>query len=185
MQLQNHFLIAMPHLKDEYFHHSVVYICEHNDQGSMGLVITQPTDLGIAELCAKMNFLIAEERQYPNAWVLAGGPVNLERGFILHTATPTNFEHSFKINDNLVLTTSADILQSIGTEQQPKKYLVALGCASWSANQLEGEIANNDWLVVPANERILFDTHYEDRWLEAQMLLGIEQGNFANQAGHC
>ena len=185
MELQNHFLIAMPHLNDEYFHRAVVYVCEHNEQGSMGLVITHPTDLSIAELCAKMNFLMADHRRYPDELVLSGGLVNLERGFILHTPTKQDFQHSYKISDQLTLTTSADVLQTFGTSAQPEQYLVTLGCASWSPNQLENEIANNDWLVVPANEQILFHTPYENRWLEAQLLLGIQHHHLAYQAGHC
>ncbi|WP_040976798.1 YqgE/AlgH family protein [Necropsobacter massiliensis] len=185
MELQNHFLIAMPHLEDEYFNRSVVYICEHNEQGAMGLVLTRPTDLSIAELCAKMNFMMADNRRYPNELVLAGGPTNLERGFILHTAAPRPFQHSYKVTDNLYLTTSADVIDSFGTPLAPHKYLVALGCASWSPEQLEQEIANNDWLIAPANERILFDVPCEERWLEANLLLGIHNHNFAYQAGHC
>lgn len=185
MELQDHFLIAMPQMEDDYFAHSVVYICEHNDQGTMGLVLNQPTDLSIAELCAKMNFMMKTDRTYGNDLVLAGGPVNIERGFILHTKTAQTFKHSYKVTEQLSLTTSADIIDTFGTAQAPEKYLVALGCASWTANQLESEIANNDWLVVPANNRILFDVPYEDRWLEANLLLGIQHHNFAHQAGHC
>ncbi len=185
MELQDHFLIAMPQLEDSYFQRSVIYICEHNEQGSMGLVLTHPTDLSIAELMAKMNFMMADHRTYPNELVLAGGPVNVERGFILHTETAQPFQHSYKVTDNLRLTTSSDIIESFGTALAPEKYLVALGCASWSPQQLENEIAENSWLVVPANERILFDVPYEERWLAANQLLGIQSHNFAAQAGHC
>ncbi|MCW9699902.1 MULTISPECIES: YqgE/AlgH family protein [unclassified Avibacterium] len=185
MQLQNHFLIAMPHLEDDHFYRSVVYLCEHNEQGAMGLVLTQPTDLSIAELCIKMNFMMADNRKYPDDLVLAGGPTNLERGFILHTESAKPFMNSHKVADNLWLTTSADVIDTLGTPQAPEKCLVALGCASWSPDQLEREIANNDWLVVPANEHILFDVPYLERWLAANQLLGIQQHNFAYQAGHC
>lgn len=99
MELQDHFLIAMPQMEDDYFAHSVVYICEHNDQGTMGLVLNQPTDLSIAELCAKMNFMMKTDRTYGNDLVLAGGPVNIERGFILHTKTAQTFKHSYKVTD--------------------------------------------------------------------------------------
>ncbi|MFD0966740.1 YqgE/AlgH family protein [Seminibacterium arietis] len=185
MELRDHFLIAMPHLNDGYFSRSVVYICEHNAQGAMGLVLTKTTDLSIAELCIKMNFMMANKRCYSNDLILAGGPVNLERGFILHTATVQSFENSYKVTDDVYLTTSADVIESFGTCDSPQKYLVALGCASWSADQLEKEIANNDWLVVPANERILFDVAPDERYLEASMLLGIKHYNFTYQAGHC
>lgn len=185
MELQDHFLIAMPQLEDSYFQRTVIYICEHNEQGTMGLVLNQPTDLSIAELMAKMNFMMAGERDYPNQLVLAGGPVNLERGFILHTEGAQTFQHSYKVTDNLRLTTSADIIETFGTMSAPEKYLVALGCASWKPGQLEEEIADNAWLVVPANEHILFEVPYSERWLAASQLLGIQQHNFAYQAGHC
>lgn len=184
MELQDHFLIAMPHLEDEYFHRSVVYICEHTQQGAMGLVINHTTDLSVAELCAKMNFLMINQRQHSEQLVLAGGPVSLERGFILHSKTKQDFLHSYKVTEQLQLTTSADIIDTLGTIAAPEKYLIALGCASWSSNQLEKEIANNDWLVVPANEQILFDTPYEQRWIAAQGLLGIQYHHLSYQAGN-
>ncbi len=181
MNLQDHFLIAMPHLEDENFQRSVVYICENTEQGSMGLVLTQATDLSIAELCAKMNFMMADEREYSDKLVLLGGPVNLEHGFILHKKTAQEFQHSYKVTDQIYLTTSADIINTFGTAQSPEKYLVTLGCARWEPNQLENEIANNDWLVVPADENILFDVNSSERWFAANQLLGIEHVNFSYQ----
>ena len=172
MDLQGQFLIAMPQLED-YFQNTVVYMCEHNEQGSMGLVINQPTDLSIAELYSKMNFMMKNDRTFSNELVLAGGPVHSERGFILHKKTTKEFEHSYKITDEMFLTTSADIVETFGSEDAPEKYLVALGCASWTAGQLEQEIADNAWLVAPASDTILFETIYEDRYPAANQLLGI------------
>ncbi|WP_131974844.1 YqgE/AlgH family protein [Cricetibacter osteomyelitidis] len=186
MQLKNHFLIAMPMQQDDYFKQAVIYICDHNEQGSMGLVLTQPTDLSVAELVAKMNFMMADNRQYPDDVVLAGGPVSVENGFILHRKTKLDFQHSYKITDSIQLTTSADIVQTFGTMQQPEKFIVALGCASWAPGQLEAEIADNFWLVVPADEYTLFDVPATERWLAANSLLGIQNGNFVyQQIGHC
>ncbi|EIJ71802.1 YqgE/AlgH family protein [Pasteurella bettyae] len=185
MELQDKFLIAMPNLQDSYFAYSVIYICEHNDQGTMGLVVNQPTDLSVAELVAKLNFMMADGRQYPDMFVLAGGPVNIERGFILHTTTEQDFEHSYKVTDNLQLTTSEDVITTFGTLKAPTKYLVALGCASWKPGQLEEEISENAWLVVPANERVLFDVPFENRWAEAQQLLGFKPSSLVAQAGYC
>lgn len=185
MELQDHFLIAMPHMEDENFKQSVIYICENNDQGTMGIVITNSTDLSVMELCTKMNFMLADQRQFSDQLVLAGGPVHLDRGFILHTKTHETFNYSYPINDELMLTTSNDVLNTIGTPNSPEKYLVALGCASWAPNQLAQEITNNDWLVVPANSNILFDTPVEQRWTMAQQLLGIKSSNLIYQAGHC
>lgn len=183
MQLQDHFLIAMPHLNDDVFEQSVVYICEHNDKGAMGLSISHQTDLSIAELVSKVNFMMKTDRTFGNDYVLSGGPVNVDRGFILHTAAPQDFQHSYKVSDRLWLTTSADVIDTFGTPQSPEKYLVALGCASWSENQLEQEIANNDWLVVPATEYILFDEPCDTRWEAANRLLGIQPYNFSAKAG--
>lgn len=184
MNLQGQFLIAMPHL-DDYFRRTVVFVCEHNDQGSMGLVINQPTDLSIAELYSKLNFMMKNDRTFDDAMVVAGGPVHTERGFIVHKKTANDFQHSYKITDDLSLTTSADVVDTFGSLQAPEKYLVALGCSSWSAGQLEQEIADNAWLVVPSDETILFDTPYEDRYLAASQLLGINLHNFATaQVGH-
>ena len=141
MDLQGQFLIAMPQLED-YFQNTVVYMCEHNEQGSMGLVINQPTDLSIAELYSKMNFMMKNDRTFSNELVL-------------------------------------------GSEDAPEKYLVALGCASWTAGQLEQEIADNAWLVAPASDTILFETIYEDRYPAANQLLGINPHNFVfSQVGH-
>ena len=153
MELQGKFLIAMPHL-DDYFNRTVVFMCEHNEQGSMGLVINQPTDLSIAELYLKLNFMMKNDRTFGNEMVVAGGPIHSERGFILHKFAP-------------------------------EKYLVALGCASWSAGQLEKEIIDNAWLVAPASEQILFDTPYEERYIVANQSLGIHPHNFVMaQVGH-
>ena len=102
----------------------------------------------------------------------------------LHTNTHEPFDHSYRVTDNLMLTTSADVVDTFGTLLEPEKYLVALGCASWEPNQLEREIMNNSWLVVPATEQILFDLPYEERWLAANQLLGIDSHNFAGQVGH-
>ena len=133
MDLQGQFLIAMPQLED-YFQNTVVYMCEHNEQGSMGLVINQPTDLSIAELYSKMNFMMKNDRTFSNELVLAGGPVHSERGFILHKKTAKEFEHSYKITDEMFLTTSADIVETFGSEDAPEKYLVAsaLKCAMFA-----------------------------------------------------
>lgn len=185
MDLKNHLLIAMPNMDDEYFVQSVIFICEHNEQGSMGLVLNQPTDLSLSELVAKLHFMMSNQRSYPPDFVLAGGPVHTEAGFILHTPTPQQFLHSYKISENLQLTTSADVVETFATENAPEKYLVCLGCASWAANQLEREISDNLWLVSEADPRIMFDVAYEQRWTEAQKALGFDSRNLMAQAGYC
>ncbi|MDU8925328.1 YqgE/AlgH family protein [Pasteurellaceae bacterium LIM206] len=185
MELQDHFLIAMPQMDDSYFHRAVIYLCEHNERGSMGIMLTHQTDLSLAELAAKLNFMMADNRIYPNQYALLGGPVTPERGFILHTKTAQTFAHSYQVSEQLTLTTSEDIIEILGTERQPEKFLISIGCSSWAANQLEREIAENCWLVAPSNEHILFDVPPESRWQAAQQLLGIEQMNLVGDAGYC
>ena len=184
MELQGKFLIAMPHL-DDYFNRTVVFMCEHNEQGSMGLVINQPTDLSIAELYSKLNFMMKNDRTFGNEMVVAGGPVHTERGIILHKNTLNAFQHTYKVTEELSITTSADVVETLGSTFAPEKYLVALGCSSWEAGQLEKEIRDNAWLVVSSNDQILFDMPYEDRYAAANQLLGIHPYNFAlAQVGH-
>lgn len=185
LELQGQFLVAAPTLKDDYFYRTVIYLCEHNEQGSMGIVINQPTDLSLAELGAKMHFMMKTDRVYSDQLVLAGGPANVDRGFIVHSTLPNHFQHSYKINDNFMLTTSADVLDTFGTPREPEKYFVALGCASWQPGQLEREIRENSWLVVPASDSIMFELPYEERWGCAALYLGVDTLNFAPQVGHC
>lgn len=174
MNLQGQFLIATPEINDDYFDRSVIYICEHTEQGAMGLMINSPTDLSVMELLAKMDFLMANQRSYDkDQLVLSGGPVSQERGFILHTPTTQPFLHSYPIDEGITLTTSGDILDSFGRIDAPEKFIVCLGCCTWKADQLEQEIARNYWLVSPSNNKTLFETGYLDRWSEANELLGI------------
>lgn len=173
MNLQGQFLIATPDMDDDYFQRSVIYLCEHNEQGAMGVMINSPTDLSVMELLAKMDFLMAGERFYTkDQLVLSGGPVGQERGFIIHTAMDYPLVHTYPIADGISLTTSGDILDTFGRMDAPRKFIVCLGCCTWRAGQLEEEIAKNYWQVSPANESILFDTGYLDRWINAYGLLG-------------
>ncbi|MDP8079149.1 YqgE/AlgH family protein [Phocoenobacter skyensis] len=175
MNLKNHFLIATPDMDDDYFERSVIYICEHNSEGSMGLMITVPTDLSVMELLAKMDFLMANQRDYTkDQIVLSGGPVKQDRGFILHTQTSQHFAQSQQISPNVMMTVSSDILDVLGKPNAPEKFLACLGCATWAPEQLEQEIARNYWIVAPSNEKTLFETGYMDRWNEANQLLGID-----------
>ncbi|QIE74270.1 YqgE/AlgH family protein [Glaesserella parasuis] len=175
MNLQGQFLIATLDMNDDYFDRAVIYICEHNEHGAMGIMINSPTDLSVMELLAKMDFLMANERNYTkDQLVLSGGPVGQERGFILHTATDQLFLHSYPTADDLMLTTSGDILDTFGRQGAPADFIVCLGCCTWKADQLEQEIARNYWVTAPASHKILFETGYLDRWSEANALLGIE-----------
>ncbi|MBV7388559.1 YqgE/AlgH family protein [Pasteurellaceae bacterium TAE3-ERU1] len=183
-QLQHHLLIATPAMDDPFFQRSVIYLCEHDDDGAMGLLLNRMTDTSIAELVSKMNFMMADDRRVePNAVVLLGGPVNLDKGFVLHSKCIPPFEHSEAISPDIWLTSSLDVLETLGRPNAPEHYLVAIGCCSWSAGQLEDELRHNMWLVAPCDERILFDIPYGQRWQSALALLGISPEDLSQEGG--
>ena len=183
--LKNHFLIAMPNLGDPNFYHTVTYICEHNEDGAMGIVINRPAALTLNELLPQMG--MTPDPKYMDHVVLEGGPVEPEHGFLIHTPRG-KWQSSMAISDEITLTTSRDILESfttINTDSScPEKFIIALGYAGWGTNQLEQEILDNSWLTVPANEEILFDLSYSDRWQAAATILGVDLSQLTSQAGH-
>lgn len=186
MNLQHHFLIAMPALQDPLFRRSVVYICEYNDEGAMGLIVNKPLEnLKVESVLEKLK--IQPEERDPTIRldkpVLLGGPLAEDRGFILHTP-PACFSSSIRVSDNTVITTSRDVLETLGTANQPSDVLVALGYASWEKGQLEQEILDNAWLTAPADLNILFKTPIADRWREAAKLIGIDISTMPGVAGH-
>ncbi|MGY6027929.1 YqgE/AlgH family protein [Phytobacter sp. AG2a] len=186
MNLQHHFLIAMPALQDPLFRRSVVYVCEYNDDGAMGLIINKPLEnLKVEGVLDKLK--IQPEERDPDIRldkpVLLGGPLAEDRGFILHTP-PNNFSSSIRVSDNTIITTSRDVLETMGTARQPKEVLVALGYSSWEKGQLEQEILDNAWLTAPADLNILFKTPIADRWREAAKLIGIDILTMPGVAGH-
>ncbi len=183
--LQNQFLIAMPSLEDPFFKRSVVYLCEHNDEGAMGLVINVPVDLSVESLLQQIELqdqaeMIREDLDRP---VYQGGPVSQERGFVLHSPVK-GFSSSLKVSEELMVTTSKDVLDTLGTDSQPSEYIVTLGYASWEAGQLEQEIAENSWLTLPASTDIIFSTPIHKRWEAAAKSLGIDIWQLSNQVGH-
>ncbi len=180
--LTHHFLIAMPAIKEGFFAGALTYICEHNDRGAMGLIVNRPTSLTVGELFTQIHQPLHDEVLQAAA-VYFGGPVQSERGFVLHD-TPMPWQSSLRINDHLALTTSRDILAAVSEGNGPQNLLVALGYAGWDAGQLETEIAENTWLTVPADRRILFDLPPEERLIAAAALLGIEYAALAEEAGH-
>ncbi len=186
MNLQHHFLIAMPALQDPLFRRSVVYICEHNDDGAMGIIINKPLDnLKISEVLEKLK--ITPEPRDPDIRldkpVFLGGPLAEDRGFILHTP-PDMFSSSIRISENTIITTSKDVLETLGTSAQPSDVLLALGYASWEKDQLEQEILDNAWLTAPATNKLIFHTPIAERWREAAKLIGIDIHNMPSEAGH-
>lgn len=184
--LQNQFLIAMPSLKDNFFQRAVVYICEHNDDGAMGLVINIPIDLTLEALLSQME--LDEEtntfaEKLTNHPVYQGGPVAKDRGFVLHSPQD-GYSSSLSLSDKLMITTSKDILAALGTIGEPNQYLVTLGYAGWSAGQLEEEIAANTWINLPSDPDIIFDTPTHERWQAAAKKMGIDMLQLTDQVGH-
>lgn len=182
--LQNHFLIAMPSLKETYFERSVIYLCEHNKKGAMGIIINRPSPILLDELLLQINVKDGD-KTHNNAEqkILIGGPVTPERGFVLHS-NQTGWKQSKVLNDELILTTSQDILASLGSANAPKEFIVALGASVWDRGQLEQEIAENSWLSIPANHTLLFDVDYDLRWQHATQPLGFDAWQLSNQIGH-
>lgn len=182
VSLTNHFLIAMPQLEDPNFFHSVTYICQHNDEGAMGIIINQPLDMNLGEILVHLE-IDNEDPDLGEQPVYFGGPVQQDRGFILHRPGK-NWEGTLFISDEVALTTSSDILKDIANHQGPSQSLIALGYAGWGEGQLEQEMAQNAWLSVPASAGIIFDTPVEKRWESAAALLGIDLERLSEDVGH-
>ena len=180
--LENQLLIAMPNLNDTLFHRTVTYICEHNEQGAMGLIINLPINLNLHELLAQIDADNADSARLSQQ-VLTGGPVSPQRGFVLHS-TQKGWSSSLALSDELMITTSKDILMALGTDKAPDNFLVTLGYAGWAPGQLEKELQENSWLTIPADKQILFDTPIEKRWLKATEKLGIDIAHLSLDVGH-
>lgn len=179
--LRGHFLIAMPSLQDGFFARAVTYLCEHNDEGAMGLVINQPIDLTWHQLLRHVDLEPGET--VPERRVFRGGPVQPEHGFVLHSADE-RWVATRAVSEKLALTTSRDILEAIAKGRGPRQVLIALGYAGWGPGQLEHELAENAWLVVPADDNVLFDLPAERRWDAATRLMGIDVNLISQEAGH-
>ena len=178
----NHFLIAMPTLMDPNFFHSVTFICEHNEHGAMGIVINQPVDLILGDLAEQLHFETTDEVALLQP-IYRGGPVDNERGFVLHRPLG-KWESTLDITDDIGISTSNDIVSALAAGRGPRDSLIALGYAGWGAGQLEQELADNAWLSGPADARIIFETRAEQRWVEAARLLGIDINSMSGDVGH-
>lgn len=186
MNLSNHFLVAMPGMQDPLFHRSVIYICEHNEDGAMGIVVNSPIDITVGGMLRKVDVDSIHpqiHKESLEAAVLNGGPVSEDRGFILHEPKD-NYQSSIQMTDHLSVTTSKDILGVLGTEAEPKHYIVALGYSGWTAGQLEHELAENSWLTVEADPIVIFETPVQERWQKAVKMLGVEPAQLSTDAGH-
>lgn len=181
--LQNHFLIAMPTLNEDYFARAVTYIVEHNEDGAMGIVINQPSTMTMRELIVQADADAEINTSHSENLVVCGGPVHPDRGFILHSSQ-AGYSSSINVNSEIMVTTSKDILSVLGNQKGPEKSIVALGYAGWDKGQLEQEIQNNAWLTVEADMDILFDTPIHKKWQSAVNKLGVDVWQLTQHSGH-
>jgi putative transcriptional regulator len=182
INLTNHFLIAMPSMADPYFSKTLTYLCEHNDQGALGLVVNRPIDLTLQALFERLS-LALKQHDLAGAPVYYGGPVQTDRGFVLH-APPGEWQSTLRVREAIGLTTSKDILEAVGRGEGPQRMMVTLGYAGWAAGQLEHELSQNAWLSVEARDAIIFDLPAEERLPAAMELLGIDFARLSDVAGH-
>lgn len=182
VNLTDHFLIAMPAMNDPYFSKTLVYIAEHNDQGALGIIVNRPIDMSLGTLFEKID-LPLEAEGFAELPVFFGGPVHTDRGFVLHRPIG-EWQSTLAVNAQVGLTSSRDVLQAVASTGQPYDVLVTLGYSGWSAGQLEQELAQNAWLTVRAEPRILFDLPYEHRLASAMEALGIDLTHLVAAPGH-
>jgi putative transcriptional regulator len=186
IDLTNQFLIAMPGMMDDTFSGTVVYLCEHNERGALGLVINKPIDIKLKNLFEKVELNLDRE-EFAEQPVYFGGPVQTERGFVLHEKLGEGRGHyssTLSVPGGLEMTTSKDVLEAMAEGAGPKKVVITLGCSSWQAGQLEDELGRNGWLTVGADPKVIFDTPIEKRYDSALSLLGIDPRMLSQEAGH-
>ena len=180
--LNNQLLVAMPTLADPNFSHSVTLVCEHNERGALGLVINRPLEMRMSEVLDQLS-LATEDARLRDMPVLAGGPVQRDRGFVLHRPGPQGWESTMRVSDTLHVTTSRDVLAAMVKGDGPRQAVIALGYAGWEAGQLDEELLQNAWLTVPCDDSLIFDLPFEQRWHAGARLLGIELSRISTQAG--
>ena len=187
INLTHHFLIAMPGLQDGAFSKSVIYMCEHSERGALGLVINKPSDINVQGLFDKVELPLRRD-DLTKTPVFQGGPVQTERGFVLHESMmPGNesvYASTMSIPGGLEMTTSKDVLEALSTGAGPRKVFVSLGYSAWGEGQLESELLDNSWLTVAADLGVIFDTPVEERYDKALMLLGLQSWMISPVAGH-
>lgn len=181
--LNNQFLIAMPSLTDKDFAHTVTYLCQHSAEGAVGIIINRPTSMKLGDIFAQMN-IDATSLASVNSPIYMGGPVQPERGFVIHNSSEQRWDSSIAISENVSLTSSRDILEAISKGEGPEHYLIALGYAGWGAGQLEKEIIANAWLHTPYADEILYYTPVSERWNAAAKLIGVNINLLGVVAGH-
>lgn len=182
--LTNQLLLAMPQMDDPQFERTVIYVCEHTKDGALGLVINKPLEVGFADILTHLGYLHKNTQALALSQpVLWGGPCAEDRGFVLHRS-PSRWKNSFEISDEISLTTSQDILESVGLGEGPTDALITFGCSRWDAGQLDREMAENAWLTVPATDFILFHCPFDQRWDSAAMTHGIDFKRMSYDIGH-
>ncbi len=181
LSFRNQFLLAMPGLAGSYFGDTLSFVCEHNDEGAMGIIVNRPSQVSLIELLTQLG--IDKGAAPADVLVMEGGPVGAERGFILHS-DEVRFEASLELGHRLMLSSAREVLEAIAEDRGPADYLVALGYAGWDAGQLEEEVRENAWLTCPANPEIIFHTPFDQRVRAAAEVLGIDFSLISGQAGH-
>jgi putative transcriptional regulator len=181
--LNNQFLIAMPSLMDKDFFHTVTYLCQHNDEGALGIIINRPTNMKLGDIFEQMNINNPSKKSSKTP-VHLGGTVQMERGFVIHNSQSDDWDSSIKVSNRVSLTSSRDILEAIAKDEGPDHYLIALGYAGWKAGQLEKEMVNNAWLNTPYEGSILYETPVSQRWTTAAHLIGVDINLLSFIAGH-
>ena len=182
LNLSNHFLIAMPSMLDPIFGGTVVYLCEHNERGALGMVINKPTDITMSDLFSRLD-LQPEIAPFAEKPVMFGGPVQDDRGFVLHSPLG-EFSSMLKVTDDIAFTTSRDVLEAVASGQGPQRLLVSIGYSGWGAGQLEEEISRNGWLTVAADPAVIFDLPVNERYTAALKLLGVNPAMLSSGVGH-
>ncbi len=180
--LANHFLIAMPALDDPNFAQTVTLVCEHSAEGAMGIVINRPTEVTLEDLFQHLELEIHDSRAKERV-VYAGGPVQRDRGFVLHPPGE-EWDATLRISEEIAVTTSRDILAALARGEGPERCLVALGYAGWGAGQLEEEMGQNAWLSGPASPEVVFDTESAQRWRAAAAGIGVDIALLSSETGH-
>ena len=182
VNLTQHFLIAMPNMVDPHFAKSLTFVCEHNDQGALGLVVNRPMEMNLHALLEQVS-IAPEKEHFKRVAVHFGGPVQVDRGFVLHRPVG-EWQSTLAVGSDIGLTTSKDILQAVARGEGPRQMLVTLGYAGWAPGQLEHELAQNAWLTVQAKPELIFDLPAEERLVAAMDLLGIDYAKLSDVAGH-
>ena len=182
VNLTHHFLIAMPAMVAPHFAHTLTFVCEHGPNGALGIVVNRPTDMTLSALFEQIEVELADA-QLGRSPVFYGGPVQMDRGFVLHRPLG-NWQSTLAVSDDVGLTTSKDVLQALARGEGPRDVLVSLGYAGWSAGQLEQELAQNAWLTVDADAGVLFDVPPEERLPAAMSKLGIDFSRLSEDVGH-